>query len=110
MKTIYLDSDFKCHLINDGTMTAIETDVFDMMCDEMIEFYRLIPEGEEWTNADGEAFSGQMMSPHKPFDSEVLEFQRAMELTLLGERTYELQNSVSLAEMDEAYREGVNSL
>lgn len=110
MKTIYLDSDFKCHLTDDGTMTAVETDVFDMMCDEMVEFYRFVPEGEEWTNADGEAFSGQMMSPHKVFDVEVLERQRAFELTLLGEITYEAQNSVSLAEMDEAYREGVNSL
>ena len=25
---IYLDSDFRCHLADDGTMTAIETDTF----------------------------------------------------------------------------------
>ena len=29
MKTIYIDSDFKCHLVDDGTMTAVETDFFD---------------------------------------------------------------------------------
>ena len=30
MKTIYLDSDFKCHVSNDGTMLAVETDFFLM--------------------------------------------------------------------------------
>ena len=28
MKTIYLDSDFKCHIFDDGTMTSVETDFF----------------------------------------------------------------------------------
>lgn len=110
MKTIYIDSDFKCHLTNDGTMTPVETDVFDMMCDELIEFYRFVPEGEEWTNSDGDVFTGQMLTPWKSFDMQVLEVQRAFELTVLGERTYELQNSVSLSEMNEAYKEGVNSV
>ena len=39
MKMIYVDSDFKCHVIDDGTMTAIETDCFDGKCDTYIEGY-----------------------------------------------------------------------
>ena len=26
---IYIDADFKCHVSDDGTMTAVETDFFD---------------------------------------------------------------------------------
>ena len=37
MRTIYIDSEFKCHTINDGTMTAIETAFFDGKCDTFIE-------------------------------------------------------------------------
>lgn len=39
MRTIYVDSDFKCHVTNDGTMTAVETDFFDGKCDAYIEGY-----------------------------------------------------------------------
>ena len=39
MKTIYIDSEFKCHITNDGTMTAVETDAFDGKCDAHIEGY-----------------------------------------------------------------------
>lgn len=37
MRTIYIDSEFKCHTSNDGTMTAVETDFFDGKCDTVIE-------------------------------------------------------------------------
>ena len=33
MKKIYIDNGFKCHVTDDGTMTAIETDFFDGKCD-----------------------------------------------------------------------------
>lgn len=39
MKTIYIDSNFKCYPTNDGTMVAIETDFFDGKCDTFIEGY-----------------------------------------------------------------------
>ena len=39
MRTIYIDAEFKCHTENDGTMTPIETDVFDGKCDAYIEGY-----------------------------------------------------------------------
>lgn len=37
--TIYIDSAKKCHVSNDGTMQAVETDVFNGKCKEFIEGY-----------------------------------------------------------------------
>lgn len=39
MRTIYIDSDFKCHTVDNGTMTAVETDFFDNKCDVFVEGY-----------------------------------------------------------------------
>lgn len=65
MKTIYLDSDFKCHISDDGTRVSLETDFFDGKCDAFIEGYRFVPSGESWTRADGAQFHGEMIAPWK---------------------------------------------
>ena len=67
MKTIYVDNDYKCHVANDGTMTAVETEFFDGYCDSYIEGYRFVPTGESWTRADGVVFHGEMITPCKPY-------------------------------------------
>lgn len=84
MRTIYIDSDFKCHVTNDGTMTAVETDFFDGKCDTFIEGYRFIPDGKSWTREDGTVFHGEMISPWKPY-SELDNAQREYERQLLAE-------------------------
>jgi hypothetical protein len=79
MKIIYIDSEYKCHVSNDGTMTAIETDAFDGKCNAYVEGYRFIPDGETWTRSDGVVFHGQMTSPWKDFaelDAEQREYER----------------------------------
>ena len=69
MKTIYLDSGFRCSVTKIGNATqAIETDFFDGKCDAFIEGFRFIPEGQEWAREDGVVFSGEMISPWKPFE------------------------------------------
>lgn len=68
MKTIYLDSDFVCHLENDGTMTAVETDAFDGKEKAYIEGFRYVPAGETWIRNDGEVFHGLMISLAKAYD------------------------------------------
>lgn len=90
MKTIYIDSDFKCHVTNDGTMVAIETDVFDGKCDTFIEGYRFVPEGKSWTRSDGKTFEGQMVSPWKDYSTLDLA-QRQYEKELLAEYAEALQ-------------------
>lgn len=90
MRTIYLDSEFKCHIANDGTMTAVETDAFNGMCDTMVEGYRFVPEGEVWVREDGEVFVGDMISPWSDY-SELDEAQRVYERQLLDEYTEALE-------------------
>lgn len=95
MKTIYLDSEFRCHVADDGTMTAVETDFFDGKCDAFIEGYRYIPAGKTWTRSDGIVFCGTMISPWEDY-SKLNTFQRGYE--------------VMQAELSEAYQEGVDSV
>ena len=64
---VFLDSDFKCHVSDDGTMTAAETEFFDGKCDEFIEGYRFVPLGMSWTRSDGEVFNGEMLCAWKPY-------------------------------------------
>lgn len=64
---IYIDNDYKCHVTDDGTMTAVETEFFDGKCDEFIEGYRFVPAGESWTREDGEVFEGEMIAPWKDY-------------------------------------------
>jgi len=84
MKTIYLDSDFKCRVADDGTARAVETEFFDGKCDAYIEGYRFVPAGESWTRSDGTVFSGEMIAPWKDF-AELDKAQRAYERQLLRE-------------------------
>ena len=77
--TIYLDNNFVCHLTNDGTMQAVETDVFDGKCSEYIEGYRYVPDGETWTRSDGAVFTGEMVSPAEDY-SRLEKAQRQYEL------------------------------
>lgn len=84
MKTIYIDSDFKCHVTNNGTLTAVETEAFDGKCDSFIEGYRFIPEGRTWTREDGEVFAGESISPWKDY-AELDEAQRQYEQEQLAD-------------------------
>ena len=108
MRTIYIDFEFKCHISNDGTMIAIETDFFDGKCDAFVEGYRFVPDGESWTRSDGEVFCGEMIAPWKDY-AELEEAQRAYERQLLAEYEAALAESVPLSELEAAYQEGVNS-
>ena len=92
---IYIDSEFKCHISNDGTMTAVETDFFDGKCAAFIEGYRFIPAGESWTREDGVVFTGEMVAPWKPYSE-----------LAAAQAQYERDQAELLA----AYQEGVNSV
>lgn len=63
--TIYIDSDYKCHVSAAEGRRAIETDAFNGKCAEWIESYRFVPEGETWMRGDGEVFKGEMVTPWK---------------------------------------------
>ena len=78
---IYIDTDFKCHLKNNGTMVEINVDYFNGKCDTFIEGYRFIPSGQVWTRKDGVAFEGEMAAPWKSYD-ELDQAQRKYEQEL----------------------------
>ena len=75
---IYIDVDYKCHVTDNGTMRAVETDFFVGRCSEFIEGYRYIPAGETWTRADGQTFTGEMIAPCRDY-SQILEIQTAVD-------------------------------
>lgn len=97
MRTIYIDSSYKCHVTDDGTMTAVETDFFDSKCDTFVEGYC-------YDTRNGYV----QIYPVKPF-SELDAAQREYERKLLEEYEAALAESVPLSALEEAYREGVNS-
>lgn len=49
MRTIYIDSEYKCHVSNENDeYTPVETELFNGKCDEFIEGHRFIPYGSSW--------------------------------------------------------------
>lgn len=107
--TIYIDNDYKCHVTDDGTMTAVETDAFDGMCTEYIEGYRLVPAGQTWTRSDGVKFTGEMISPWRPW-AELDAAQREYEHQQLADMQAALAEAVTAEEISDAMDEGVNSI
>lgn len=75
MRTMYIDSEFKCHTTNDDgnyrevVLSESARAFFANKCTTFIEGYRLKPEGETWVREDGEVFSGgEMKTPWRPYD------------------------------------------
>lgn len=80
---IYIDNDCRCHTANDGTMREFDVPFFTGKCAAYIEGYRYVPQGEMWTRADGEVFTGEMISP--AVDSRILEAYQAQYEAMLAE-------------------------
>ena len=94
--TVFIDNDFKCHIVNDGTMTAVETEFFNGKCAEFIEGYRFIPDGKSWTREDGEVFCGEMIAPWK--DSVLLNAYQKQYESLL-EELMDMQTALEMLEV-----------
>lgn len=68
---VYIDANFKCHNVDTGGLTPVETTAFDGKCARYIQGYRFVPAGQTWTREDGVVFEGEMVSPAE--DSRILE-------------------------------------
>ena len=66
--TIYIDSDFKCYISDDGARRVFDVPFFDGKCAAFIEGYRYVPSGERWIKPNGEFFRGEMITPWKDYD------------------------------------------
>lgn len=75
---IYIDADFKCYTAPKEELATVETAFFDGKCAAYIEGYRYVPAGQTWTREDGTVFTGEMVSPWKPW-AELDAAQRAYE-------------------------------
>lgn len=107
MKTIYLDTDFKCHVSPRSRYTSVETDAFDGKCDAYIEGYRFIPSGQTWTRADGVVFTGEMIAPWKSWvelDAAQREYERERYQALAAQNA---EYETALSEIETAL--GVNN-
>lgn len=58
MITIYIDSDYMCHLEDGEGRTEVQTDVFDGVVNDAIPYYRYIPQGESYTDKKGRTLHG----------------------------------------------------
>ena len=89
MRMIYIDSDYKCHVNNDGTMTAVEGSFFEGKCDTFVEGYC-------YDNRNGYV----QIYPWKLYN-ELDAAQREYENQLLAKRTAELaERTAELIELD----------
>lgn len=107
MKTLYLDSDFKCHISVADGRAQVETDAFDGKCDVYIEGYRFVPSGQTWTRADGVVFTGEMIAPWKPWaelDAVQREYEREQYQTVVAQNA---EYESALSEIETAL--GVNA-
>ena len=66
--TIYIDSEYKCYTSPADGLTAVETDAFDGKCRRYIEGYRFVPAGQSWTREDGQVFTGELVTPWRPYE------------------------------------------
>ena len=114
MKTIYLDSDFRCYVNNNDTVIAIETDFFDGKCDEYIEGHIFVPEGYPWTRSDGKIFYNGMVRKWQDHN-ELEKKQQIYEMDLLKLELEQIQVKIvkyenQQEELNTSYQEGINSI
>lgn len=83
-RTVYIDNENRCHANSKEGCRAVETLFFYGKCDKFIEGFMLVPNGETFTRADGEIFSGEMAWPWKDF-SELDNAQREYEREMLAD-------------------------
>ena len=64
---IYIDSDYKCHVLPGEGLREFDVPFFDGKCQTFIEGYRYVPKDETWEREDGEVFKGEMIAPWKNY-------------------------------------------
>ena len=87
MKTIYLDSEYMCHLEDGEGRTAVETDVFDGAVDRAIPCYRYIPAGKSYRDDKGRVIHGLFV---QATDSEMID--RITQSAIMAD----MQNALSI--------------
>lgn len=103
MKTIYLDSDFLCHLDFSPDRIKYKTDYFDEKCDAYIEGYRVVPPEYTWTRSDGTVFNGLLIAPAIDFNllnSRQLQYEEDADTMMPLDEIAELVDMIYEADME----------
>lgn len=98
---VYIDTDYKCHVQNDGTMREVNSPLFDGLCAAMVEGSRYVPFGETWVREDGEEFHGEMVSVWKPIaelEQEQREYEHEQLVSMRSENDDLLADIAALVE------------
>lgn len=90
---IYIDNDYKCHVLSAEDRRKFDVPFFDDKCPEFIESYRYVPAGETWVRSDGVMFTGEMVSPWKDLTDAY-----AAQTAYLGEQTAQYEAALSAIE------------
>ena len=99
--TIYIDSDYKCHTADDGTMREFDVPFFDGKCAEFVEGYRYVPSEETWTRKDGQTFKGEMIAPCRDY-SQISEIQSAVDRAQTQSKQTITEYEQALTEIEKA--------
>ena len=91
---IYINNDYKCHASPEEGRREVDAPFFDGKCTEFIEGYRFVPEGETWIRKDDEKFSGEMVTPWKPY-TELYKAQLEYEVKLLRAELEDADNALN---------------
>lgn len=100
---IYIDNEYKCHVVPGEGLTPEETSIFDGKCDRYINGYRYIPAGKSWTRPDGQVFYGKMIIPSE--DIRILEAAQNAYEQALSETAEKIDDLTSA--LDVIYAGGV---
>ena len=65
--TIYIDSDYKCHVSNDGARRGFDVPFFDGKCAAVVEGYIYVPPGEKFIKSNGVFYRGEMIAPWRDY-------------------------------------------
>lgn len=77
--TVYIDTDYKCHVLAADGLVAVTDAFFGNKCPNLIESYRYVPAGATWTREDGVVFAGLMIAPWRDirqYDDEQRAYER----------------------------------
>lgn len=106
--TVYIDTDYKCHVASIAGAKTIDDTFFDNKCPNLIESYRYVPAGEIWTREDGKQFTS-MITPWRDIHQYDDEQQQYLHDKLAAAQAA-LAESPTADEIAAAIEEGVNSI
>ena len=105
--TVYIDTDYKCHVVPIVGARGIEESFFDNKCPSLIESYRYVPAEATWTREDGVAFAGPMIAPWRDIRQYDGEQQQYLLDKLAAAQSANAQYESALSEIEAAL--GVNA-